>query len=490
MAGPSVQRVLFVASECFPLLKTGGLADVAGALPLALADLGLDVRTLLPGFPAVMAGALKKKKVAAIKNLFGGPAKLLSAQSETGLSLFILDAPHLFDITGNPYLSDDGENRPDNDVRYAGLSKVAADLALGKLTPWGADVVHTHDWQAGLTAAYLQSEKGPRPKTVFTIHNLAFQGLFPKSTLSKVGLSERLFTPEGLEYWGKMSFLKAGIVYSDHVTTVSPTYAQEITTSDGGMGFGGLLKNLGASLSGIVNGIDIDVWNPETDPAIPAPYSGRKMAAKAKNKRALQKEFGLKADKNAPLFTIVSRLTEQKGLNILLDVLPHLVGNGAQLFVLGSGDAEFEAKFQDASKIYTGMVATYIGYSEPLSHKVQAAADFILIPSRFEPCGLTQLYGMRYGTLPIVSRVGGLADTVIDANLAALQSKTGTGIQFSPVTEDALRQAIDRALTLYGDKALFKRLMRTAMHYDVSWQKPAEQYHSLYSQLLDGTGTV
>jgi len=483
MPKASARRVLFVASECFPLLKTGGLADVAGALPLELAKSGLDVRMLLPAFPAVKAGAKRPKKLAKIKDLFGAPAALYSATAATGLKLFMLDAPHLYDIGGNPYLDSKGKDRADNHIRYAALSFAAAELALGRLTDWKADIVHAHDWQAGLTAAYLSLEDGPRPKTVFTIHNLAFQGLFDKKHLASLKLPRSLFHQEGIEYWDQIGFLKAGIAYSDHVTTVSPSYAAEIATEDKGMGLGGLLGSLGPKLSGIVNGIDTDVWNPETDPAIPAPYSRQKTAGKAKCKQALQAEMGLRQDAKTPLFCVISRMTDQKGLDLLLEAVPHIVGNGAQLAVLGSGDKDLETGFMKAAKGHPGMVSTTIGYDEAMSHRIQAGADVIFVPSRFEPCGLTQLCAMRYGTLPLVARVGGLADTVIDANLAALQVGTGTGFMFSPVTQDALRAAFDRALKAYGNKATWRKLVRGAMGYDVSWQAPAAAYAAVYDAL-------
>jgi len=485
MSKASARRVLFVASECFPLLKTGGLADVVGALPLELAKSGADVRVLLPAFPKVKAAARKAKKLADIPGLFGGPATLHSAVASTGLKLFLLGAPHLFGIEGNPYLNEKGKDRTDNYVRYAALSFGAAELAMGRLTAWNADIVHAHDWQAGLTAAYLSLQDGPRPKTVFTIHNLAFQGLFDKSHLGKLKLPGSLFHQNGLEYWDQIGFLKAGIVYSDHVTTVSPSYAAEIATEDKGMGLGGLLGSLGPRLSGIVNGIDTDVWNPETDDALPAPYSRQKISGKAKCKKALQAEFGLNVDVRAPLFCVISRLTDQKGLDLLLDAVPHIVGNGAQLAVLGSGDKDLEAGFIKAAKDHPGLVGTTIGYDEALSHRVQAGADVIFVPSRFEPCGLTQLCAMRYGTLPLVARVGGLADTVIDANVAALQTGAGTGFQFSPVTQDTLRASFDRALVAFGNKPAWRKLVRNAMGYDVSWQAPALAYAAVYDALLE-----
>ena len=486
MADLATMRILFVASECFPLIKTGGLADVIGALPLSLAAGGADARVLLPAFPAVKKAARQQKTIAEIVDVFGGKATLVEATASTGLKLFLLDAPHLFDVAGNPYQGLDGKDRPDNFHRFAALSKVGADLALGKITDWAADIVHAHDWQAGLTSAYIAQAKtkGPKPGTVFTIHNLAFQGLFPKTCFADLGLPFDAFGPEGLEYWDQISFLKAGITYSDHVTTVSPTYAREIQTDDGGMGMGGLLKSRSAKISGILNGIDTTVWNPETDTTLLAPFSLRKPGGKAKNKAALQKHFGLGQAADAPLFSVISRLTEQKGLDLLAGAIPHIIGNGGHLVVLGTGDKTIEKAFVDAAKAHPNQVATFIGYDEALAHQVQAGADAILIPSRFEPCGLTQLCGLRYGTIPIVARVGGLADTIVDANAAALMAGAGNGVQFSPVTFEALVAAIDRFFALYRDKTTFAALRRRALKQDVSWDGPAAAYKAIYTGLL------
>lgn len=480
----SSKRILFAASECYPLIKTGGLADVVGALPLALAEGGADVRVLLPGFPAVLKGAKAKKKLADIDDLFGSPARLYSAKSDTGLKLFIVDAPELFGVEGNPYQDASGKDRKDNHIRFAAFSWAAAELASGSYTKWQADVVHAHDWQAGLVPAYLRLKGKGGPKTVFTIHNLAFQGVFAKSFLNALRIPRALYTKDGIEYWDKISFLKAGIVYSDAVTTVSPSYAGEIQTEELGMGLGGLLKAQNFKLHGILNGIDTDIWNPQTDPALHTVYGSGKMAGKKANKKALQKRFGLDVDASAPLFCVISRLTEQKGLDLVAAAIPHIVGNGGQLMVLGSGDNGLESAFEVAAKTYQGKVAAVIGYDELLAHLVQAAADAIFIPSRFEPCGLTQLCAMRYGTLPVVSSVGGLADTVIDANEAALQMGTGTGLQFSPVSFEAFCLVIDRFFKLFKNKQQFSKIQRNAMKLDVSWAGPSKTYGTLYENLI------
>ena len=472
--------VLFAGSECFPLIKTGGLADVMGALPLELAARKLDVLTLLPGFPAVRKAVKNARKTGTITDITGREAVFLKGVSPTGQKILIADAPHLFNIEGNPYLDKDGQNRKDNGLRYAAFSHMAAEVALGKAFDWKADVVHSHDWQAGLTSAYLSLAKGEKPRTVFTIHNLAFQGLFEKKLLSETGLPSRMFSREGFEYWNKISFLKAGIVYSDVVTTVSPTYAREVQTEDGGMGLGGLLKSRSDKLFGIANGIDTSIWNPETDPALDTPFSARAIAGKARSKKALADRFKLSRKAKGPLFGVISRLTDQKGLDLVADAIPHIVGNNAQLVVLGSGEDTLEQAFTDAARQHPEHIGTFIGYDEALAHQIQAGSDAILVPSRFEPCGLTQLCAMRYGTIPVVARIGGLADTVIDANTAALRHGQGTGIQFSPVGFDPLIAALDRTFELYSTPKQWARIRRNGMKEDVSWAAPAAAYHALY----------
>ncbi|WP_409431976.1 glycogen synthase GlgA [Litorimonas sp. RW-G-Af-16] len=476
-------RVLFVASECFPLIKTGGLADVVGALPRALNAQGVDVTVFLPGFPPVLKGLKKKKVIGKTFALGSGTAKLMEGETDSGLKIIALDAPELFKFEGNPYQNPDGTDRDGNGLRYAAFSRVAADLAIGRYGVSAFDVVHAHDWQAGLVSAYLSTEMAPVPASVLTLHNLAFQGLFPKMLMPDIGLPADYFAKDNLEYWDKISFLKAGIVHSHHVTTVSPSYALEIQTNEGGMGFGGLLRSRGNALSGILNGIDTEVWNPETDPDIAANFSRTKLSAKAKNKAQLQKDMGLKVSKNTPLFAVISRLTGQKGLDLLADAVPQITALGGQLMVLGSGDSAIESQFLASAKANPDSVACFIGYDEPLAHRVQAAADAIMIPSRFEPCGLTQLCAMRYGTIPVVGRVGGLNDTVIDANPAALAKNCATGVQFSPIDPHMLASAINRTFELYAAPKTWRGMAQNCMAQDVSWKKSAQQYANLYARL-------
>ena len=473
--------VLSVASECFPLIKTGGLADVAGALPLALKAVGVNVTVFLPGFPDVLAGLIGSKTVSRLTNVAGKPAKIISGKSETGLNVLALDAPHLFKFSGNPYQNKDGSNRQGNGEKFAAFSKVAANLAMGKVGKKKYDVLHAHDWQAGLCAAYIKQAGEGDLKTVLTIHNLAFQGLFPKALMGKIDLPEEWFASDGLEYWDQVSFLKAGIAYSDEITTVSPTYALEIQSDDGGMGFGGLLRARGGNLSGILNGIDLDVWNPEADAQIIAPYSKSTPEGKTINKAALQKQLGLRIDKDAPIFAVISRLTTQKGLDLLAAQCDFIVQQGGQLALLGSGDSEIEAAFIRAAKTHPREISVTIGYDESLAHRLQAGADAILIPSRFEPCGLTQLCAMRYGTIPIVGRVGGLNDTVIDASPMALASGVATGVQFAPVNAHMLYAALSRAFRIYEAPQQWQKLVENCMNQDVGWTDSAEKYLELYT---------
>ncbi len=477
-------RVLFVAAECYPLIKTGGLADVAGALPLALGAQGCEVRVLLPAYPGVLEQLGEVEAVAALADLFGGPARLLGGRTGDGLAVMALEAAHLYERPGNPYLGPDGRDWPDNHRRFGALAWVASRIGLGELGGWTPQLVHGHDWQAGLAPAYLSFADGPRPATVMTIHNLAFAGRFGASHLAELRLPAASFRVEGLEYYGQISFLKAGLHYADRLTTVSPTYAREIRTADQGMGFDGLLRRRAADLSGIVNGIDAGVWDPAGDPRIAARYDAGRLEAKAVNKQALQARLGLAARPDAPLFCVVSRLTAQKGLDLLLEALPGLLAGGGQLAMLASGEPLLEAGFRAAAGRHAGSVGVVFGYDEPLSHLMQAGADAIIIPSRFEPCGLTQLYGLRYGTLPIVARVGGLADTVIDANEAALADGVATGFQFAPVSAEGLGFALERAFELYRQPARWQAAQRRAMTRKVDWSLPAAAYGQLYRQLL------
>jgi starch synthase len=407
-------EVLSVVSEVYPLIKTGGLADVAGALPAALKPDDIRVRTLVPGYPAVMkalkeSGGPEAKAVKTLPDLFGGPARIL-AGTAMGLELYVIDAPHLYDRPGGPYSGAGGRDYPDNALRFAALGKVGAAIGLGLVPRYRPAIVHAHDWQAGLTAAYLTYDGRPRPGTVMTVHNLAFQGQFDRRLLATLGLPTRAYTADGVEYYGDIGFLKAGLRLSDRITTVSPTYAAEICTPEGGMGMDGLLRGRSDKLTGILNGLDTGVWDPQADTLIEAPFGPGDIAARARNKAALQNAAGLAVNPAAPLFGVVSRLSWQKGLDLLLDALPALLAEGGQLVLLGSGDAVLEAGFRAAAAAHPAQVACAFVYDEALAHRIQAGADALLVPSRFEPCGLTQLSALRYGAVPIVARVGQAAD--------------------------------------------------------------------------------
>jgi len=478
-------KVLAVVSEIFPLVKTGGLADVAGALPLALAPLGVQVASLIPGYPAVTDALAGAEIVRSYGDLFGGAARLLRGRA-AGLELMAIDAPHLYGRPGNPYVGPDGQDWPDNAIRFAALAAVASDVGTGAVADFVPDVVHAHDWQAGLTAAYLRYGGGDRhrPGTVMTVHNLAFQGQFPASLVPTLGLPWSAYTPEGVEYYGAIGFLKAGLALSDRITTVSPSYAAEIRTSDGGMGMDGLLRARAREVRGILNGIDDAVWNPAADPLIARNFDTTRLMERRANKAELQARLGLAADPDALLFGVISRLTWQKGLDLLLDAIPDLLARGVQLALLGSGDPALVEGFVTVAATHPGRVGCVIGYNETLAHLIQAGADAILVPSRFEPCGLTQLCALRYGALPVVARVGGLADSVIDTNEMALTNGVGTGLQFAPVTRDALTGAIQRAVELWHEPEAWRTVQRNAMQTDVSWRRPAAHYAALYGELL------
>ena len=470
-------KILFVVSECAPLIKTGGLADVAGALPNALRAHGDEVRVLLPGYRAVMGKLGKTKTVLKIPEAFGGPAKVLAA-SIAGLDLLILDAPHLFDRAGGIYGDEAGADWNDNAERFAALCQVAARIADGGLKGWVPDIVHGHDWQAGLTPEYLHAF-GCNVPFVFTIHNIAFHGNVGGERLGALGLENGRFNTDHFEFWGQISALKAGLMGADKITTVSRTYAEELLTPEFGIGMDGVLGHRKDDLVGILNGIDEDVWNPATDPLI-KPFKTAK--GKAANKKALQKTFGL-PHSNGPLCVLVSRLTEQKGIDLLLAALPDLLVRGGQLALLGSGDPRLEVALLEAAAAHDN-IAVKIGYDEALSHQMMAGGDAILVPSRFEPCGLTQLYGLRYGTLPLVALTGGLADTVINASPAAMAKGVATGVQFHPITAQALSNALTRLCDLYGDKETWTSLQANAMAHPVGWGASAGEYNEIYASLL------
>lgn len=469
-------RVLSVASECVPLVKTGGLADVVGALPGALAPTGWDMRVLLPAYRGVRAQAKNWPVVWEEADLWGGPGRVLAGQV-AGVPLLLLDAPHLYDREGGPYSGPTGEH-PDNAIRFAALSWVAARIAREGLDGWKPDILHAHDWQAGLAPAYLAYHGNGGVKSVITIHNIAFQGWAPAHMLGVLRLPGHAFHPDALEYYGGISSLKAALVTADWITTVSPNYATELMRPEFGMGLQGVITARGPVVSGILNGVDTGVWDPsKEDPAFDRKAVAGKAAARAK----LCADFGL--DVPGPLAIVVSRLTDQKGIDLLPAVIPEFVLGGGGLVVLGSGDAGMEAAMRQLADRFPGRVAVRIGYDEGLSHRLFAGADAVLVPSRFEPCGLTQMYGLRYGTLPVVSLVGGLADTVIGATPATLAAGAATGVTFHPVDSLAFGQALAQLLELYAQPKLWAKLRANAMAHPVGWETSAAAYASLYERL-------
>ncbi|MEA3119916.1 MAG: starch synthase [Paraburkholderia sp.] len=488
-------RVLHVGAELYPLLKTGGLADVLGALPQAQIELGTDARVLLPGFPSVIAGLEGLREVARIAPVFGVDNATIEFgilrggvnADEAGLGIYVIRADVFYQRAGSPYV--DVTNRPydDNIWRFALLGWTAAQLAQSADASWRPDIVHAHDWHAALAPAYLRAAgemKGaPIVPCIMTVHNLAYQGLFPAVQWNGLRLPDHYFDIEGLEFYGQISFLKAGLHYADRITTVSPNYAREVQTAEHGAGLHGLLKRRTQELSGILNGVDYTVWNPLNDSSIVATYGATRLREKAKNKGALQKRLGLKVDSETLLFGVVSRLTQQKGFDLLLEAVPEIVKRGGQLAVLGTGEPPLEAGLRRAVHAHPEAVGVHLGFDEALAHLVTAGSDVIMVPSRFEPCGLTQLYALAYGSLPLVHRVGGLADTVFDASLENLADGFATGFVFERFEHQALVAAIRRAFALHARPFDWRRTQQCAMQQNFSWESAAQRYLELY-QLL------
>ena len=485
-------RVLHVGAEIFPLLKTGGLADVLGALPAALRHAGADARVLLPAFPSLAAALVDVREVAQLALPWGGAAAHLlagrfAASALKSVPVYLLRHDALYGRDGNPYSDASGAAYADNHRRFALLGLAATRLAEGLDPDWLPQVVHGHDWHAGLAPAYLSFSRAAgasRAASVYTVHNLAYQGQFPSSVFGELGLPAAAYTLHGVEFHGQVSFMKAALHYADRITTVSPTYAHEIQQAELGCGFDGLLRERSAVLSGILNGVDEAVWNPADDTAIARPYSAERIAGKAACKAALQRECGLDVQTAAPLFTVVSRLTEQKGLNLVAEALPAIVERGGQLVVLGSGDAALEAAFARAANAHSRQVALRQGYDEALSHRIFAGSDVTLVPSRFEPCGLTQLYALKYGSLPLVRRTGGLADTVVDCTLEDLADERATGFAFERFDAADLSRALRRAFALWARPRDWRTVRGRAMAQRFGWDTAAARYLALYRGLV------
>lgn len=480
-----MMRILHVAAEIYPFVKTGGLADIVASLPPALAKRGLDVRLLLPGFPAILEGLLGLAPVIRFGPAFGAAVITIriGRMPDSGLHAYVIDAPFLYQREGNPYVDAKGHDWSDNHRRFALLGWVAAHMASGELSPgWLPDVIHAHDWHAGLVPVYIAQNPGLKTATVFTVHNLAFRGIFPMDYYVELGLPATELTPQGIEFRGKISFMKAGLVHSRKITTVSPAYAREIRTPEFGCGLDEVLRERGDDLTGILNGVDYAVWNPD-DPVSGRSYNLNNIQGKKECKLALQSELGLSPHATGPLFAVVSRLTSQKGMDLLLAALPDFIKAGVQLAVLGTGDSALESGFRHAALTNPDSIAVHIGYDEAMSHRFMAGADVFLVPSRFEPCGLTQLYALRYGTLPLVRKVGGLGDTVIDASPENLKSEKATGFVFDLATLPAFLGCVRQACALYGDPTTWLQVQRRAMGQDFSWNDSAANYESLYRSL-------
>jgi starch synthase len=482
---PSQLRILFATSECAPLVKTGGLGDVSAALPAALKALGLDPRILLPGYRPVLAQLPKCREVARFAATADFPAaRLLQGRTPSGVPLFALDCSELYDRAGGPYQNEAGSDWTDNALRFGLLSRIAAllgsaDSPLG----WQPDVVHCNDWQTGLAPAYLRYAAGARAATLQTIHNLAYQGIFEPQFVAALGLPPECFTPDGVEYYGKLSFLKSGLQFADAITTVSPTYALEIQSEPLGFGLQGLLAARRDCLFGILNGIDIGLWNPATDPLIAGRYDADTLGAKAINKSALQRRLGLAPSPAMPLFAVVSRLTAQKGLDWLLAIATQLLALPAQLAILGSGEPQLERRFRALAQSHAEQVSTTVGFDETLAHLIEAGADAFLMPSRFEPCGMNQMYSQRYGTPPIVRATGGLADTVVDCSPATLADGSASGFVFHDASAEALLAAVERAAGTWRDSASWRALQRNGMARDFGWEASARRYAAIYARL-------
>ncbi len=486
--------VLFITSEAHPLIKTGGLGDISAALPAALRELGVDVRLLIPGYPKVLAGLRYKRKVARFSSLSHFPPFVLwSARLPTGkgaskgVPIFVIDCPSLYQRNGGPYTDTAGQDWPDNELRFGLLSKIGAILA-SDASPliWRPNIVHCNDWQSGLTPAYLHFYQGRKAASLMAIHNLAFQGVFPSSTLTRLGLPNTSFNINGIEYYGGISFLKAGLYYCDRIITVSPTYAKEIQTLPWGFGLQGLLAERRNHISGIVNGIDSTEWDPATDPCLAKNYTVKKIATKGINKRALQQVMGLVVDPDIPLFGMISRHTYQKGCDLLLQVAPSLAKLPAQLVVLGSGEVGLDRELAALEKNHPGRIAVRIGFDETLSHLIEGGADSFLMPSRFEPCGLNQMYSQRYGTPPLVHATGGLLDTVVDCTPTTLADGSASGFLFHEMDPGSFLAGIQRVIDSYCNKTTWLRLQRNGMVKDFSWRPSSIAYRDIYLSLLSG----
>jgi len=481
-------NILFVASEVYPLVKTGGLGDVAAALPVALRDIGVDVRLLLPGYPSVMDAVNPSSTHLSLPHLL--PAVDVQICSgvmpDTDVPVYVIDCPKLYKRDGGPYHDTHGSDWRDNELRFAALSRTAALLGqVGHELGFPVDLIHCNDWQSGLTPAYQRHLYDKQPASLISIHNIAYQGLYSANTVPALGLPWDSFGVQGVEFYGLLSFLKAGLFYADWINTVSPTYAEEIQTTEYGYGLHGLLNQRRDTLTGILNGIDEQQWNPSNDPHLKAPFSADNLAGKETNKSALRKRLKLSEENpNKPLFGMITRLTHQKGIDLVIPIIGNLIKEGAQIAILGSGDKHTERQLRDIATVFPNQISVTLGYDESLAHQIEAGVDIFLMPSRFEPCGLNQMYSMHYGTIPIVRKTGGLADTVINVSPSNIDNGTATGFTFEQESPDVLLQTALQAMLLYRNKDLWQQLQRHGMLKDFSWKHSAHEYLNLYNKLI------
>ncbi len=478
-----MKKILFATSEAFPLIKTGGLADVSGSLPIALDGLGHDVRIVMPAYADVLAslGDLPSKRI----NQAGGMVEIFETMLPgTSVPVWLVSHAGAFDRSGNPYLADNGKSWPDNAERFALLCRVGVEIAMNRMGfGWKPEIVHCNDWQTGLIPALLEDEKD-RPATVYTIHNLAYQGLFPRELFQKLGLPQRFWSYNALEFYDQLCFIKGGLVYADRINTVSPNYAVEIQGKEFGCGMEGLLKERKDRLSGIINGIDEDAWNPANDPLIPNAFDLSDLSGKEENKSALQKRFNLSVQADVAVVAMVGRTVQQKGIDLIIEAMPKLMELPLQLVILGNGEKKYEQTLKHWQTLYPDRIALKVGYDEPLAHLIEAGSDLFLMPSRFEPCGLNQMYSQRYGTVPIVRCVGGLADTVEDASPTNLELGKASGVVFHETSSAALLAAILRALDLFRQKPQWRKIQKAGMQKDFSWKQSARKYLDLYNLAL------
>lgn len=479
-------KVLFATPELAPWMKSGGLGEISWSLPAALHESGVDIRILAPAYAPLLAAFPDARPVAEFAHPGGSllSARLLEAKADNGVTLLLIDCPGYYVRTGSAYLDGAGIDFDDNHLRFGLLSRIAALLA-GSTSPlrWHPDVLHCNDWPCGLAPAYLHFMGRAAAPAVMSIHNMAFQGIFLADTLDALGLPAAAFSIDGVEFWDKLSFMKAGLHYAQRITTVSPRYAEEIQTEEFGYGFAGLLRWRHADLVGILNGIDMRAWDPATDMYLPRRYEFAHLKGKEANLTALRQRLGLEQASSSPLLGVVSRITHQKGLDMLVDIGEEIALLPAQLALLGSGDKHLESALTALAERHPGRFSVTLGYDEGLAHQIEAGADIFLMPSRFEPCGLNQMYSLRYGTPPVVRATGGLADTVVDCNEVTLGEGTANGFSFTEPSAQALLGTIRRAVSAWHDKPLWRKLQRNGMLLDFGWSRAAEAYKGIYADL-------